>query len=310
MSEPSLALYHRGTLANRVAMALAATRPAFLSASVLPVLSAAALAWYLHQGPFSLALVLAAVINIALIHLGANALNDYYDARNGSDAANTARIFPFTGGSRFIQNGVMSADEVRTLGLVLLTAGAIMGLVLSALTGWPLLLIGLTGGVCAVLYSMPGGLAPRGLGDLTIALSFGILPSIGVTYMLLGHIPASAWWLGLTTGSFTAAILWVNSIPDIAADRSAGKITMPVRLGAGAALYGLLALFVLGGLSLAAAPLPWQAKTALVALIPAAAAVAALARAKLIPAIPLTLLAHASVCIILAMGLVLARGAH
>ena len=308
MSEPSLALYHRGTIANRAAMLLAATRPAFLSASVLPVLSAAALAWYLHQGPFSFALVLAAVINIALIHLGANALNDYYDARNGTDAANTARIFPFTGGSRFIQNGVMSAEEVRALGMTLLALGALMGLGLSALTGWPLLLIGLVGGVCAVLYSMPGGLAPRGLGDLTIALCFGILPSIGVAFMLLGHIPAAAWWLGLATGSFTAAILWVNSIPDMAADRSAGKLTLPARLGAMTARHGLLVLFALGGLALVAGPFPWQARTALVALLPAAAAVRALEQGRLLPAIPLTLLAHASLCVVLALGLVLARG--
>ncbi len=307
MNEPSLALYHRGTLANRAAMLLAATRPAFLSASVLPVLSAAALAWYLHQGPFSFALVLAAVINIALIHLGANALNDYFDAKNGTDAANTARIFPFTGGSRFIQNGVMSAEEVRALGFALLVLGGLMGLALSALTGWPLLLIGLVGGVCAVLYSMPGGLAPRGLGDLTIALCFGILPSIGVTFMLLGYIPAAAWWLGLVTGSFTAAILWVNSIPDMDADRAAGKLTLPARLGDLVARHGLLVLFALGGLGLVAAPLPVVAKTALVALLPAAGAVRALAQGRLLPAIPLTLLAHAILCLVLAAGLVVSR---
>jgi 1,4-dihydroxy-2-naphthoate octaprenyltransferase len=34
-----------------------------------------------------------------------NVVNDYYDHLNGTDAANVERIFPFTGGSRFIQNG-------------------------------------------------------------------------------------------------------------------------------------------------------------------------------------------------------------
>ena len=36
-----------------------------------------------------------------IVHAAVNVLNDYYDALNGSDAANTARVFPFTGGSRF-----------------------------------------------------------------------------------------------------------------------------------------------------------------------------------------------------------------
>ncbi len=308
MSEPSLTLYHRGTLANRLAMLFAATRPAFLSASVLPVIAAAALAWYLHEGAFSFSLAFAAMINIALIHLGANALNDYYDAKNGTDAANEARIFPFTGGSRFIQNGVMSPGEVRKLGLSLLIAGGVMGLLLSFLTGPTLLVIGLVGGALAALYSMPGGLAPRGLGDITIALAFGVLPSIGVTFMLLGSIPAAAWWLGLISGSFTAAILWVNSVPDIAADRFAGKITLPVRLGENAAPLGLAGLFVFAGLCLGAAPLPGPAKSAFLALLPALLAVRALHQNRLIPAIPLTLLAHASACLLMAGGLVLARG--
>jgi len=308
MTEPSIALYHRRNTGNVLAMWVAATRPAFLSASVLPVIAASAYAWYLHTGAFSLPLVLAAIVNIALIHLGANALNDYFDAKNGTDAANQARIYPFTGGSRFIQNGVMRAEEVRNLGMALMGAGALMGLYLSAIIGPTLLYIGLTGGVFAALYSMPGGLAPKGLGDLTIALCFGVLPAIGVSYMLLGHIPAGAWWLGLVMGSFTAAILWVNSIPDIEADKQAGKNTLPVRLGAALARHGLAVLFAIGALDLIAAPLPLWPKGALLALIPAVLAIRALRRGQLIPAIPFTLLAHASLCLLLAIGFVIARG--
>ena len=33
--------------------------------------------------------------------VAANVLNDYHDALNGTDAANTGRVFPFSGGSRF-----------------------------------------------------------------------------------------------------------------------------------------------------------------------------------------------------------------
>jgi 1,4-dihydroxy-2-naphthoate octaprenyltransferase len=307
-AEPNVSVFNRRGVGKKAAMLLAATRPAFLSASLLPVLAAAALSWYLHEGTFSFGLVFAALLNIALIHLGANALNDYFDAKNGSDAANKARIFPFTGGSRFIQNGVMSAREVLILGLVLMVLGAIGGALFSWFAGPVLLLIGLAGGVLAALYSMPGGLAPRGFGDLTIAICFGVLPSIGVSYILLGAIPQQAWWLGGITGSFTAAILWINSIPDIDADKQAHKMTLPARLGDKRAGLGLPVLFGIGGLLLVLAPFPVWAKLGLLSLIPALLAVRALGQHKFIPGIPFTLIAHASLCLLLCLGFVLAGG--
>ena len=46
-----------------------------------------------------------ALLAVLLLQAGVNVFNDYYDHDNGCDAANTERVFPFTGGSRFIQNG-------------------------------------------------------------------------------------------------------------------------------------------------------------------------------------------------------------
>ena len=46
-------------------------------------------------------------------------LNDYYDHLNGTDAANTGRLFPFTGGSRFIQNRVLTPGQTLAYGLAL-----------------------------------------------------------------------------------------------------------------------------------------------------------------------------------------------
>jgi 1,4-dihydroxy-2-naphthoate octaprenyltransferase len=63
---------------------------------------------------FSAPRALATVLLALLAHAGANVLNDYFDARNGADAANHQGLFPFTGGSRLIQNGQVSiADTGR-----------------------------------------------------------------------------------------------------------------------------------------------------------------------------------------------------
>jgi len=301
MSEPNTAIFHRQSTGNRIATLFAATRPAFLTASLLPVLSGLALAWGM-SGRLDVGLALLTLLNIALIHSGANVLNDYFDSRNGSDAANTGRIFPFSGGSRFIQNGVLSQRETLHLGLGLMGAGALLGLGFTATSGLFILWLGLLGGLLAIFYSAPPCLACRGLGDVVIAVCFGVLPLVGTVYIQSGVVANEAIWAGAIIGCFVAAILWINSIPDIEADRQAGKMTLPVRLGRRLAPYGLIALFALGFLLVLLAPLSSGKYLSLLAAVPAALAVDKLLRGQMIPAIPLTLATHASVSILLMVG--------
>lgn len=301
MSEPSVEVFHGRTFQNRLATWFAATRPPFLTASLLPVLVGVALAWG-QSGELQAGLALLTLLNIALIHSGANVLNDYFDARNGTDAANSGRVFPFSGGSRFIQNGVLTQRQTLHLGGGLMAAGAILGLGMAMMAGPFILVIGMLGGLIAIFYSAPPCLACRGVGDLAIATCFGVLPVIGAACIQLGEVPLAAWWSGAGIGCFVAAILWVNSIPDIDADRKAGKLTLPVRLGKKRAIYGLPTWFVLGFALIVVAPMPGSTYLALIAAFPAAIASRALLRGGFMPAIPLTLATHASVCILLTVG--------
>ena len=307
MSEPTIERFHGRTLGNRLLTALAATRPAFLTASVLPVLAAGALSAMLGAGGFSSPLLAMATLGIALIHAGANVLNDYFDSVSGNDAANTARVYPFSGGSRFIQNDVLSEQQMLRLGLGSMLTGAAIGLVLVWASGPLLLAIGLAGSLLAVLYSAPPCLACRGLGDAVIAICFGLLPVIGTTLILTGAIPPQAWWLGAIIACFVAAILWVNSVPDIEADRIAGKLTLPVRLGAERAVALLPAWFAAGFALLLASPLPSQSWLALLAIVPAALASLAARDGRLEQAMPLTILTHAAVCALLTLSLLVTR---
>lgn len=306
MSEPSTAIFHCQSFGNRLATWFAATRPPFLTASILPVVAGIAVAWA-YSGTVNSTLALLTLLNIALIHSGANVLNDYFDALNGSDEANTQRIFPFSGGSRFIQNGVLSLGETFRLGVTLMLLGIALGLGIAAISGPFILLIGLIGGLTAVFYTAPPCLVCRGVGDLAIALCFGVLPLIGTVYIQLGEVVPAAWWVGIIIGCFVAAILWVNSIPDIDADRKAGKRTLPVRLGTRLATYGLVIWFIVGFMLVAFAPLPEGVYLTLLAIIPASIASRALLIGKLIPAMPLTIVTHASVCILLTAGIALAH---
>ncbi len=306
MSEPSVERFHGRSFANRVATALAATRPAFLTASVLPVLASGALSASLARGPISLPLLALAVIGIALVHSGANVLNDYFDSRSGNDAVNTGRVFPFSGGSRFIQNGVLSEAQALRLGSGLIGAGALLGLCLVAIGGTALLAIGAIGIALAVTYSSPPCLACRGLGDAVIALCFGVLPVAGTSVLLTGAVPHEAWWLAAGLGCFVAAILWANSIPDIEADRAAGKLTLPARLGQHRASLVLSLWFVAGFAALLGSPLPGATWAVLVAALPAFMASRAALAGQIPEALPATILTHAMVGVVVTLSLAFA----
>ena len=307
LSEPAVQRYHRRTIANKFATILAATRPAFLTASILPVLAGGALTAWSGQASIAVPALMLAVVNIALIHAGANVLNDYFDAVSGNDRANAGYVHPFSGGSRFIPNDVLSERETLRIGMALMLAGAVMGLGFVWVSGPALLAIGVIGTVLAITYSSPPCLACRGLGDLAIGIAFGVLPVAGTTIILTGSIPTTAWWLGAIIACFVAAILWVNSIPDIPADRFAGKWTLPARLGATRAGWLLPVWFAAGFAILLVSALPRPTWIALGAAIPAAIASRAAIAGRLLTAMPMTILTHAMATLLLVAGLLYAR---
>jgi hypothetical protein len=83
------------------------------------------------------------VLLALMAHAGANVLNDYCDELNGADAANTGALFPFTGGSRLIQNGHVSAQDTHRWAFTLLGISALGGMWLALQSGGGLLLVGL-----------------------------------------------------------------------------------------------------------------------------------------------------------------------
>lgn len=219
------------------------TRPAFLLLTVVACVLGTATAAACGCG-LDVPLALGTTLLAVLAHALGNVLNDLHDARNGADAANASGIFPFTGGSRLIQNGLVSerqtADLVKALLLFLLPAG----LLLAVRAGGGVIVLGLAGLLLAWAYSAPPlRLMSRGLGEATVALVW-FLVVVGADYVQRQRfflIPASAaagWAL------MVAALLLINGFPDAHADARVGKRTLVVRLGAtpAAALYTGLVL--------------------------------------------------------------------
>lgn len=231
-----------------------ATRPQFLPASVLPV--AVGTAWGARlAGTLDVTALMLALIAVALVHAGSNVLNDVGDELCGTDRCNADRIYPFSGGSRFIQNGIFSVMQMSRLGIALLAAAMAVGLLLSGLYGWPVLLFGVAGIALGSLYSVPPvQLAGRGFGELVVATGFGPLPVAGAAWLQSGQFDPAWLVLSAPVACWVAAILLVNEVPDIAADRMAGKRTLPVRLGVRRTAWLFVALQLAGALLLAG----WQ----------------------------------------------------
>jgi 1,4-dihydroxy-2-naphthoate octaprenyltransferase len=166
------------------------------------------------------------------VHAGANVLNDIGDDSGGTDRCNKDRIYPYTGGSRFIQTGIMDAAEMARLGVSLLAVAAIAGLILLLAKGPTILLFGFCGMMLASLYSLgPLRLNAIGLGETAVAAAFGILPVTGSAWLQSGVINADVLLFSLPISAWVAAIILINEVPDIDADGATGKRTLPVRLG-------------------------------------------------------------------------------
>ena len=210
-----------------------ATRPKFYPASVLPVL--AGTAWgFSVSGTFDPGIFLLALLATICVHAAANVLNDVGDDSGGTDRLNEDRIYPYTGGSRFIQTGIMSAANMAALGITLLAVAAIAGLVLLLAKGPVVLAFGLCGVALAVLYSLgPIRLSGLGIGETAVAIGFGVLPVTGAAWLQSGTINADAVLFSLPISAWVATILLVNEVPDIGPDGDTGKRTLPVRLGLG-----------------------------------------------------------------------------
>lgn len=294
----------------------AATRPQFLSVTVVAVL--VGLASAVGDGvPLHPGIAVLALAGAVLVHAGANLVNEFHD--RDADAGNDERLPPFTGGSRMIQDGLLGAHAVAAFGHALLALGALLGAGL-ALAGRPQLwALGALGLALAIAYSAPPlRLSARGLGEPVIAAAW-LLVAIGSDLAQRGGwsgVPVAA---GAPMAMLVAAILLANGFPDRAADAAAGKRTLVVLLGPQGAARAYLLLVAAAHLALIAAVIAGALPRAALAGLAAAPVSLFAARqlalnagctptSRLLPAIRATIVAAHVYGLSLAAALLLARG--
>ena len=221
-----------------------ATRPKFLTASVLPMLVGTA--WgAVVAGRLDLLAAVIALLATALVHGASNVINDVGDELTGTDRDNVDRIYPYTGGSRFIQNRILTVGEMNRLGWGLIGVACVLGAVLALLKGPWVIALGIAGIFIAWAYSAPSlQLSGKGVGEFFLMIAFGLLPAGGAAWLQSGVFDLATVLLAVPLGIWVMLILWINEVPDRKADAANGKHTLVVRLGVDGARLGYRLLHV------------------------------------------------------------------
>jgi 1,4-dihydroxy-2-naphthoate octaprenyltransferase len=179
---------------------------------------------------FDLTLSALALAVALFLQIGVNYANDYSDGIRGTD---DYRVGPLrlTGSKSF------RPEAVKLAAFAFFGLAATSGLAIVLITGmfW-LIAVGLAAIVAAWFYT--GGKNPygyAGLGELAVFVFFGLVATIGTTYVQVGFIEFNAVLGGIASGLFASAVLMVNNIRDIETDKLASKKTLAVMLGKKAA---------------------------------------------------------------------------
>jgi len=221
-----------------------ASRPATLPAAAAAVIVGSALAGAASVFRWDAFIVI--LFAALAIQVGVNFANDLADAAKGADTE--ARIGP----TRAVATGLITAAQMKRGIAVAFGLAAIAGLYLTWLAGWVIIAIGVVSIIAALGYTngpIPYGY--YGLGELFVFIFFGLVATAGTRYVYDRTAPADAWVSGIAMGLLAAAILVANNTRDVDTDRTAGKRTLAVMLGRGAARW-LYATTVIGAFAVVA----------------------------------------------------------
>lgn len=211
-----------------------AVRPWSFPASAMPVIVTTAFLFWKGYA-ISWGFAVWALVNIIIFHAAGNTWSDYFDFRKKVDADDTF-------GAKTLTTGMFDQKEIFRLSVALTCVATAGGLGLLALTGLPLLWIGIGGLLCTLLYPM---LKFNALGDLVILLAYAFLPTLGTSFVAAGVVDWSVLLIALPVGLITDGILHSNNTRDMLTDRRAGISTMAMKLGtkASAWLYAFEMIF-------------------------------------------------------------------
>jgi 1,4-dihydroxy-2-naphthoate octaprenyltransferase len=160
------------------------------------------------------------------LQIGVNYANDYSDGIRGTDAN---RVGPL----RLTGSGSTKPQAVKFAAFLFFALAGLAGLAIVLITQqWWLIAVGIACIIAAWFYT--GGKSPygyAGLGELAVFVFFGLVATVGTSYIQVGFLDQTAVLMGAAVGFFASAVLMVNNIRDRENDAKVGKRTLAVKVG-------------------------------------------------------------------------------
>ena len=245
-----------------------AARPKTLFATLAPIIVGISLS-YKISNTIDWCLTSLIILSAVLLQIGSNYANDAYDYLKGADSQSRK------GPKRMVQDGVLSANTVLNVMYIIFTLSVLIGYFLVKIGGWPIIVIGLSSIIFAIIYTGgPYPLAYNGLGEITVFIFFGIIATVGTVYL---QIVNSGFYFNLfnleifvaasSVGLLNTAILVVNNLRDIESDKLADKKTLAVKFGHQFACYEFSLLLIINSLCYIWLALKWSNYSFIIAAI-------------------------------------------
>ncbi|WP_134485346.1 prenyltransferase [Candidatus Nitrosocosmicus franklandus] len=204
---------------------LRAIRYRFLAASAIGVSCGLALAIWANPSQFSILNSVLIYLGVFCLHSSVDLLNDYFDFKRGIDLR--TKKTKFSGGTGVLPEGLLTPRSVYLAGIVFLLIGLTIGGLFVILKGYIIGIILCFAAISIVLYSTK--LVDLGLGELFVGIK-GTLIVIGTFYIQTSLVSVESIGLGVVAGLLSSMVLFINSIPDIKADREGGRRTLAIIL--------------------------------------------------------------------------------
>ncbi len=202
-----------------------------LPQSLLPALLATCMA--MQTTTFSLLSAVTALFGVIFAHLGANLSDDYFDYKKNKELIqqqNNPSLSPIRKGKcSYLISGAASEKALIKAIILLFSLSLICASILFISRGIIILYYIFITGFLSISYSgFPLRLSYHGLGEIIIGIIFGPLLMSGVYFAATGGFSSGVWILSICIGLLVANILYVHSVMDYEADKTANKKTLAV----------------------------------------------------------------------------------
>ena len=169
-----------------------------------------------------------ALVGALAAHISVNAFNEYFDYRSGLDFK--TRRTPFSGGSGTLPARPELARGGLVMAVVALAMVCAAGTYFFLVRGWALLPLGALGVVVVLAYTPWFTRVPL-LCLLAPGIGFGTAMVMGTGFVLTGNYTWTAFVASCVPFFLVNDLLLLNQFPDVEADESVGRRTLPIVIG-------------------------------------------------------------------------------